>query len=1625
MRKHIILFVIALLSSLQLSAQSSNNAFPKHEFRATWFATVTNIDWPTATNLTVDQQKAELRAILDKLQAGNINAVCLQVRSQSDALYKSSYEPWAVALTGTRGKDPGYDPLEYAIQEAHNRGMELHAWVNPFRISTTEGGRLTEEQVNNLYKGLSWSWVLAYNNVGSFTGQIIDPGYPAAREYIKNVVMEIAKYDIDGILMDDYFYPYGGTTTQDAVSKGLYKPNDVKDINGDGKTDDDWRRSNVDALIKSIYDELNTGANKKPWIRFGLAPFGVWTTQAKAAAAYGISLPNGISGQDCYEQLACNPIEWIKNGYVDYVSPQLYWPTATSPNDYRRAQDYHILYNWWSDICTQFSKELPGDQVVQFYPSHSADRVYDSHQWGANEMRTQVGYNQKKLTHGYSGSVFFSTRYYLNLKNAKGEYICGSLDSTLCEQLHASHYHHKALVPPMAWKSTEELDAPNTLRINGKTLTWQHASAERFTVYIYPKGVRCNQAVEDVNYLQGVVYGKSFTLPNSFDIATHNVAVRAYDRYGVEHAPAEYGPDVTYVLNGGVLEYEEQIEVPTNAELWGTDPETDGQGYPTDGFKLYYNDWYVAKGMTKRYNQKINKVSSFAATYMQDIMTNSNSEYKWLGDYILSVATAAGVTLSTDMNNANEGAWRWAVHAFFNAEAGQNGAKGIDFTTAGKQENWKNAYIAAHTQMNIPTQPTQEELWADFKTDAGITTLGTLAEITAAGADKPHDDGNNQCACRIICAKLNDVIASEILAKSKWTWLKTYILGIQTDLPTNLSGPAWKYAVAAFFLQSQHSAYPTSANFSTAGQPSAWEAAWRAVNQGTTADPETSGYTLPDFIETDLTLPTAESNPRIYHPNEYTFAGWIDQTGASITELSVGYKGTVYAQWNSPIKWVLNGGAYTGHHELPLTVDEEYYLPTAFAMRKEGYKFAGWYNNASFTDEVITTIPANYTGTLYAKWGEATHVTWHPYPYYDVTNENLWELFMEDYNAFYQNRDILGEKVSSGAKSYQPMTNAFGFTFSLAADKEKDGFRDGRLKDFMTHPKSPWKWLGDYITEVLEEENESLDSNAPLWTSFKEATGLTGLGALETMDFATICGTGYLDDKDDTDGKTAGTILAELFAKPEWEWLRDYIADTQNAVAGKTIGSSTILALDKNDLTSRQWAFAVAAFFLQDQRKEWPASADFSTAGKHSVWKEIIPEEYHDLGHFRITNELEWRKTVAAFFNHTNVLTYTLNSGVSKTEGTADFRNLGLPKPNGDPAAGWYNAWWNATFPEYMMDNEALPKIKCKNYVFGGWYYGNDKGYIFTEGTKANPAAYSSANDDYKNHLWGRWLELCLYEGYVDADPAALGEDELPISPKVNNNRELAICNAEEITRTGLSRKVDIERKLIGGTYNTMFLPFGINGDPKMDKTIDGKTYFLSQVVDDNGNPLLNPATTSILVYDNAVVENIGGEEVIAYNFHEYAQEDQFEVLAPYTPFLIKPENDITVRMHFWAALMRKPATPKARTDANQVFVEGVLAPTMLPVNPEHDNTLILVADNRLAKVTTQGEMLGLRLYFTVPKDVSPSARSIIRVNNAPAGIDDIETPQQGASAIKIMQNGQIYILRGDEVYTITGARVK
>ena len=428
MKKYYSIILLLFLSIQTLLCAEA----PKRELRATWLATVQNIDWPktkVTNDATRKQQQKELTDIFDKLVAGNMHACFMQVRSLCDAMYQSSYEPWSVSLTGTRGKDPGYDPLAFAIEEAHKRGLELHIWVNPFRVTTS--GTLDSNDQLQQHAG---EWIIKYDN-GSFKGQIIDPGYPQARAYVVKVLMEIINnYDVDGIVMDDYFYPYGGTTTEDAKSKSLYKPNNVVDVNQDGDTDDDWRRNNVDVCLKQLYDTIQ---EVKPWVRFGMGTFGIWTTQKKAAEAYGITLPNGIVGLDDYDVQACNPVEWVKHGYVDYINPQLYWSTNVA------AQDYKVLCKWWAkDVCEHFSNQLPDGKKVHFFISQAAYHAYDGYAGydaGVGEIQKQIDVNRANLSSGYTGSVFYNTTAYNKM------YL----------ELRDSHFAHKALPPAMDWKVKE------------------------------------------------------------------------------------------------------------------------------------------------------------------------------------------------------------------------------------------------------------------------------------------------------------------------------------------------------------------------------------------------------------------------------------------------------------------------------------------------------------------------------------------------------------------------------------------------------------------------------------------------------------------------------------------------------------------------------------------------------------------------------------------------------------------------------------------------------------------------------------------------------------------------------------------------------------------------------------------------------------------------------------------------------------------------------------------------------------------------------------------------------------------------------------------------------------------
>ena len=703
-------FLIACLLVWQFAMAE---ATMKHEFRATWLATVSSIDWPKTKakdNASRAQQQKELTDILDKLQAGNMNACYLQVRSLCDAMHKSSYEPWSAALTDTRGKDPGYDPLAFAIEEAHKRGLELHIWVNPFRA--TSSGTLSSNDQLLQHAG---EWIIKYDN-GSFSGQIIDPGYPQARAYVIKVLMEIVNnYDVDGIVMDDYFYPYGSTTTEDAASKALYKPTNVVDVNQDGKTDDDWRRNNVDDCIKVLYDSLQA---TKPWVRFGMGTFGIWTTQKKAAQAYGLTLPSGITGLDDYDVQACNPVDWVKDGYVDYINPQLYWS-----RDYA-AQSYDVLCKWWAkDVCEHFSNQLPNGKKVHFCVSQAAYHAYDGYKGyddGVGEIQDQIDVNRANLSSGYNGSVFYNTTAYCKMY----------------QELKESHFNYKALLPAMDWKSKATLSAPTNLTISGKKVTWQHATAERFTVYVYPHGIDFAQAQKDAKYLHKVVYGKSCELDVN-GLAQMTVAVCAYDRYGVEHGVAVWNegnfPDsdpsakeITWVLNGGEIK---TAVVPSNVELW----EAWKPDYVTFYKNMYGDSFVPSDDRTIEDVLGFTWINSLGKGLAEAFMSESK-DWEWLKDYMQAEAAAQDLTISGDNG------WRYNLYSFFNCNNaayrvdGYKAGNTVDFTKAGKPEVWAAYYPeAGEADMQLPSQVTETYILPTPTHPDGYEFMGWYTTSTIIG----------------------------------------------------------------------------------------------------------------------------------------------------------------------------------------------------------------------------------------------------------------------------------------------------------------------------------------------------------------------------------------------------------------------------------------------------------------------------------------------------------------------------------------------------------------------------------------------------------------------------------------------------------------------------------------------------------------------------------------------------------------------------------------------------------------------------------------------------------------------------------------------------------------------------
>ena len=402
----IIFFSLIFLS--QLVILQSQTLPPKREFHGAYIATVSNIDWPSEKNLPVEIQKKELINILDKLKDTGINAVLFQIRTECDALYNSAIEPWSYWLTGEQGKAPKpfYDPLKFVITEAHKRGMELHAWFNPYRAELKNNSYpLSEKHVTIQHS----DWTLQFGEL-----KILNPGIPEVEKYILSIVKDvIERYDIDGVHFDDYFYPYSPIKDEDSITFEIYK--------GNFTNIQDWRRNNINKLITDVYHLINS---IKPKIKFGVSPFGI--VENKYA---------GTKGFESYKVLYCDPLYWLNKKIVDYLSPQLYWEIG------HKSTDYAKLLPWWASV----------KNGRHLYIGHYSTRISDENYSGKkSEIGDQLRMN--KIIKNIDGDIFFSAKSIV--KNYSG----------LADSMKYSWYKFPSLPPVMNWKDSIPPFAPTNLK---------------------------------------------------------------------------------------------------------------------------------------------------------------------------------------------------------------------------------------------------------------------------------------------------------------------------------------------------------------------------------------------------------------------------------------------------------------------------------------------------------------------------------------------------------------------------------------------------------------------------------------------------------------------------------------------------------------------------------------------------------------------------------------------------------------------------------------------------------------------------------------------------------------------------------------------------------------------------------------------------------------------------------------------------------------------------------------------------------------------------------------------------------------------------------------------------------
>jgi uncharacterized lipoprotein YddW (UPF0748 family) len=512
---------------------------PKRQMRAMWIASVNNLDWPSTTGLSVAVQRAELRQWFDLAQAHRMNAVVVQVRPNADAFWPSPYEPWSRWLTGTQGADPGYDPLAFMVDEAHARNLELHAWFNPYRIGA-------ESQLHPDHPALQHpDWVFSYG------GQLVyDPGVPAVRDHVTSAVMHaVDNYDIDAVHFDDYFYPYpsGGTPIPDQDTFAQY--------GGGFSTIEDWRRNNVDTLVQQLGQQIHAA---KPWVKFGISPFGIWRNQSTDPRG------SATSGLQSYDAIFADSRRWVRQEWVDYIAPQIYWHLGF------QVADYAELVSWWSGVVSGTHVQLLVGQAA--YKAGSDPGWQDP-----AELTDHLYFNRNHPE--VAGDIYFRA----------GHVAADPLGAV--SRLTADHYSRPALVPVAGQPGGSAPPAPAITSAGrvagGVAVSWQpdgSSSPTSYAVYrVDGSGATDPCAFEDAGNLIATVRGTAYLDAAAAAGATYTYHVTALDRHHRESSPSAGA----VVAGGGGGGYQAIVDTTmagsfTASGNWGTSsfsPQRYGETY--------------------------------------------------------------------------------------------------------------------------------------------------------------------------------------------------------------------------------------------------------------------------------------------------------------------------------------------------------------------------------------------------------------------------------------------------------------------------------------------------------------------------------------------------------------------------------------------------------------------------------------------------------------------------------------------------------------------------------------------------------------------------------------------------------------------------------------------------------------------------------------------------------------------------------------------------------------------------------------------------------------------------------------------------------------------------------------